>query len=164
MRSSKAKYKVYLHQDTFIVNSDFIGNCLDIFEKNPQIGMIGNVGVKKMPHSGVMWEAERYGMLYEQHIYETKLLSNAIDLESEYMEMDAVDGFVMVTQYDLPWREDLFDKWDFYDCSQSREFIRQGYYVVIPNMKGPWCVHDCGFVNLKDYEIERKKFVAEYLL
>ena len=77
--------------------------------------------------------------------------------------MDAIDGFLMVTQYDLPWREDLFDKWDFYDCSQSMEFIRQGYRVVVPNMKAPWCVHDCGFINLENYDTERQKYVAEYL-
>lgn len=163
MQASKAKYKVYLHQDTFIINPDFITDCLNIFEKNPKIGVIGNVGVKTMPASGVMWEAERYGMLYEQHIYETKLLSNAITAESGYMEMDAVDGFLMVTQYDFPWREDLFDKWDFYDCSQCREFIRRGYQVVVPDMKEPWCVHDSGFLDLKNYDSERQKFVAEYL-
>lgn len=79
------------------------------------------------------------------------------------MEMDAVDGFLMVTQYDFPWREDLFDKWDFYDCSQCREFIRRGYQVVVPDMKEPWCVHDSGFLDLKNYDSERQKFVAEYL-
>lgn len=163
MQCSQAKYKVYLHHDTFIVNSDFIKDCLDIFQENPQIGMLGNVGVKKMPASGVMWDADRYGMLYEQHIYETELLSNAFDSSLAYLEVDAIDGFIMVTQYDLPWREDLFDKWDFYDCSQSMEFIRHGYRVVVPNMKEPWCVHDCGFINLDNYDSERKKFVAEYM-
>lgn len=163
MQCSQAKYKVYLHHDTFIVNPDFIKDCLDIFLGNPQIGMLGNVGVKNMPASGVMWDADRYGMLYEQHIYETELLSNAFDPALPYLEVDAIDGFLMVTQYDLPWREDLFDKWDFYDCSQSMEFIRQGYRVVVPNMKAPWCVHDCGFINLENYDTERQKYVAEYL-
>lgn len=163
MACSQAKYKVYLHHDTFIINPNFIRDCLDIFEKNPQIGMIGNVGVGTMPASGVMWDADRYGMLYEQHIYETELLANAISASLEYMEVDAVDGFLMVTQYDIPWREDLFDKWDFYDCSQSMEFIRRGYRVVVPGMKEPWCVHDCGFIDLKNYDSEREKFIREYL-
>ncbi len=163
MQCSQAKYKVYLHHDTFVVNPDFIKDCLNIFLGNPQIGMLGNVGVKNMPASGVMWDADRYGMLYEQHIYETELLSNAFDPALPYLEVDAIDGFLMVTQYDLPWREDLFDKWDFYDCSQSMEFIRQGYRVVVPNMKAPWCVHDCGFINLENYDTERQKYVAEYL-
>lgn len=163
MQYSNAKYKVYLHHDTFIVNPFFIRDCLDIFKIDPQIGMIGNVGVKKMPVSGVMWEVNRYGMLYEQHLYEAQLLSNAIGKELKYLEVEAIDGFLMVTQYDIPWREDLFNKWDFYDCSQSMEFIRKGYRVVVPNMTEPWCVHDCGFVNLENYEEERIKFVKEYL-
>ncbi len=163
MQCTKARYKVYLHQDTFIINPNFIKDCLDIFMNYPQIGMIGNIGVKTMPASGAMWDGDRYGMLYEQHIYETELLCNAVSSGLKYMQVDAIDGLLMVTQYDIPWREDLFDKWDFYDCSQSMEFIRHGYQVVVPSMREPWCVHDCGFVNLKDYDIEKEKFVAEYL-
>lgn len=163
MKYSPAKYKVYLHHDTFIINPDFIRDCVDIFKNNPRIGMIGNVGVGRMPATGVMWHVDRNGMLYEQHVYETELLSNPISPELPYMEAEAIDGFIMVTQYDIPWREDLFTKWDFYDCSQSMEFIRHGYKVVIPNMKEPWCVHDCGFVDFKNYDGERAKFVAEYV-
>lgn len=163
MQCSRAKYKVYLHHDTFIINRDFISDCLRIFRTDPQIGMIGNVGVEKMPSTGVMWDADRFGMLYEQHIYETKLLANAFSQELPYMEVDAIDGFLMVTQYDIPWREDLFCKWDFYDCSQSMEFKRKGYRVVVPWMNEPWCVHDCGFINLQNYDGEKEKFIAEYL-
>lgn len=165
MAHSKAKYKVYLHQDTFIIDADFIQKCLDIFQKDEQIGMIGNIGVRKMPDTGVMWDADRFGMLYEQHIYETEWLMNRIEkvTDNDWLEVDAIDGFIMVTQYDVWWREDLFDKWDFYDCSQSMEFIRQGYKVVVPKMQQPWCLHDCGFINLSKYDDEREKFVEEYL-
>lgn len=163
MRYSDAKYKVYLHQDVFIVNRNFLQDCLDIFQKDEKIGMIGNVGAEKLPASGIMWDVDRFGKVYEQHNYETVLLSNDIQTGKEYMEVEAIDGFLMVTQYDIPWREDLFDGWDFYDCSQSMEFIRQGYKVVVPCMGEPWCVHDCGFVNLENYEKSRKKFVVEYL-
>lgn len=165
MQCSQAAYKIYLHHDTFIINKNFIQECLDIFRKDTQIGMIGNIGVHKMPVSGVMWDADRYGMLYEQHNYETQLLANRIEnvTDKEYLEVEAIDGFIMITQYDIPWREDLFDKWDFYDASQSMEFIRHGYKVVVPKMETPWCVHDCGFINLGNYEEERRKFVQEYL-
>lgn len=163
MQYSDAKYKVYLHQDVFIVNRDFIRDCLRIFLSDEKIGMIGNVGAEKLPASGIMWETDRIGMVYEQHNYETVLLSNETETGKDYTEVEAIDGFLMVTQYDVPWREDLFDKWDFYDCSQSMELIRQGYKVVVPHMDEPWCVHDCGFVNLGNYEQERLKFVEEYL-
>lgn len=163
MQYSKAKYKVYLHHDTFIIYPDFIQECLGLFQSNQQIGLIGNLGVERMPASGVMWDGQRYGMLYEQHIYESKLLANAISLELPYLEVEAIDGFLMVTQYDIPWREDLFTKWDFYDCAQSMEFMRKGYKVVVPNMKFPWVIHDCGFLNLGNYDKEKEKFIKEYL-
>lgn len=161
MQCSRAKYKVYLHQDVFIVNSNFIQDFLDVFAKDSRIGMIGNVGVEAMPTTGVMWDGMRYGMLYEQHIYETGIFASEIDV-GDYMVVDAIDGFIMITQYDIPWREDLFKKWDFYDASQSMEFKQRGYKVVIPSMKEPWCVHDSGFLDLTNYECERKKFVEEY--
>ena len=43
MQASDAKYKVYLHQDVFIINHDFIKDVLEIFQKDSQIGMIGAV-------------------------------------------------------------------------------------------------------------------------
>ena len=57
-----------------------------------------------------------------------------------------------------------FDKWDFYDASQSMEMRLAGYKVLVPWQKEPWCIHDCGYVSLKNYEIERRKFVKEYLI
>lgn len=163
MHYSDAKYKVYLHQDVFIINRDFIQDCLQIFQRDERIGMIGNVGAEKLPESGVMWETDRVGKVYEQHNYETVLWSSDIRGGRKYIEAEAIDGFLMVTQYDIEWREDLFDKWDFYDCSQSMEFIRHGYKVVVPKMDEPWCVHDCGFTNLENYEEERIKYISEYI-
>ena len=29
----------------------------------------------------------------------------------------------MMTQYDLPWREDLLDKWDFYDKTKEHSTV-----------------------------------------
>lgn len=161
MEYSKAKYKVYLHQDTFLINADFLQDILKIFQQNEQIGMIGVIGAPSIPTNGIMWDEKRYGMVYEQHIYETVMLSNPCEREVE--EVEAIDGLLMITQYDVKWRSDLFDKWDFYDCSQSMEFRREGYQVVVPKMEKPWCVHDCGFLNLSSYDSERKKFISEYL-
>lgn len=165
MLCSDAKYKIYLHQDTFIVDADFVLNMIVIFERDPKIGMIGMIGREKMPESGIMWENyQRVGSLYEHHNYEVMLINEIeIPKNMEYVPVEAIDGFIMITQYDVPWREDLFDKWDFYDASQSMEFIRAGYQVVVPNMKTPWCLHDCGMINMENYEEERVKYVKEYL-
>ena len=159
MQASDAKYKVYLHQDTFIVNLDFIQDFLDIFQSDERIGMIGMIGSPKLPASGIMWEAERCGAIYVP-AYNKDPLFRAGD--SNLTEVEAVDGLLMITQYDIPWREDIFNRWDFYDCSQSQEFIRHGYKVVVPKLEEPWCLHDSTISYLTDYEEERQKFVSEY--
>lgn len=160
--SSDAKYKVYLHQDTFIINKNFINDILSIFQ-NDEIGMIGVVGAKKIPTNAIWWEAnERYGQVFENHSGVMNLLSFS-DSEREYEEVKAIDGLIMITQYDLPWREDIFDGWHFYDVSQSVEFELNGYKVVVPKQEYPWCIHDCGLVNTENgYEEYREKFLDEY--
>ena len=45
MRESDAKYKVYLHQDVFLLNEHFIEDILQIF-MDEQVGMIGVMAKK----------------------------------------------------------------------------------------------------------------------
>lgn len=159
MQASDAKYKVYLHQDVFIINHNFIPDILDIFQKDSQIGMIGMIGSPKLPANGIMWEGDRCGAIYVPAYFHDALFCPG---RCGLTEVEAVDGLLMATQYDIPWREDLFDKWDFYDCSQSQEFLRRGYKVVVPDIEEPWCYHDSTLANLSAYEGERLKFQEEY--
>lgn len=163
MQQTDAKYKVYLHQDVFIINPNFLYEILDIFSENKQIGLLGVVGAKVLPTDGIWWDAhQKYGKVYESHTGKMDLL-NFVDVENKYESVQAIDGLIMVTQYDIPWREDIFDGWHFYDISQSAEFLKNGYLVVIPNQVEPWCIHDCGIVNVKNrFERYRKTFLDEY--
>lgn len=160
MQKSNAKYKVYLHQDVFIVNLNFIQDILAIFQ-NQEIGMIGMVGTRKLPESAIMWDGPRIGKIYASCIYETRE-SIIGEVNDVWESVEAVDGLLMATQYDIWWREDLFKGWDFYDISQSREFIQRRYKVVVPNQKEPWCIHDDGIYNLKNYYHNRRIFKKEY--
>ncbi len=160
MRGSDAKYKVYLHQDVFIVNRNFIPDLLNIFSEE-DIGMAGMVGVRELPENSIMWNAPRIGKIYAYLIYQSAS-SVFGGVEGKYQQVQAVDGLLIATQYDLPWREDLFHNWDFYDISQCQEFIRKGYRIVVPNQKQPWCIHDDGFNNLKNYYEARRIFQKEY--
>ena len=165
MRCSKAKYKVYLHHDTFITHPYFIRDMLAVFDMDKSIGMLGLVGALKMPPNGIMWETERVAAIYSSRVYKTNsfLIQKENAVRDAYYEVEAIDGLLMATQYDLPWREDLFTGWDFYDASQSMEFIRAGYKVVVPKTSEPWCLHDSGYLNMSGYEESRLKFVAEYM-
>ena len=160
MAASDAKYKVYLHQDVMIVEKDFIYKLLDIFQ-DETIGMIGMVGAPKLPENKVMWYSRRVGKIYANNIFSTTPLDFGNDSE-KYDQVEAIDGLLMATQYDVRWRDDILDKWDFYDVSQSLEFIRAGYKVVVPYMDTPWVIHDDGFVELDNYYEQRRKFKKEY--
>ncbi len=163
MQKSDAKYKVYMHQDVFITNKHFLSDLLTLFHKDAQIGMIGTVGTPFMAKNGTMWSGVRFGGLYKLHEYVEKGTVKLFHpFETGYMEVEAVDGLLMATQYDIPWREDLFQKWDFYDVSQSFEFLKAGYKVVVPGQKEQWCIHDCGAINLEKYDGEREIFLANY--
>jgi glycosyltransferase involved in cell wall biosynthesis len=164
MRQTDAKYKVYLHQDVFIVNRTFIRDLVSLFEKNPQLGLIGMVGAEKIAASGIWWEAPynwKWGMVYESSPGRMRKQEYG-PFQDDYVSVQAVDGLLMATQYDLPWREDLFDGWHFYDISQCVEFLLAGYDVGVPNQSSPWCIHDCGISNLNRYDDYRKKFLAAY--
>lgn len=160
MKATDAKYKIYMHQDVFIVDKYFIHKLLKIFE-NPDVGMVGMVGSPKLPENKVMWKGERIGKIYCNNIYSTKMWELGT-VDGDYEDVEAIDGLLMATQYDLNWREDIFDKWDFYDVSQSTEYRKQGYRVVVPNMDKPWCIHYDGFMNLKNYYEQRRKYIDEY--
>ncbi len=162
MYASNAEIKVYLHQDVFVINRYFIENVIRIFESDSKIGIIGMVGVRHLPKCGVMWRGGEYrGNLFrpseekynEEEFYDLSLLNDVI----------CVDGFCIATSKNIFWREDLFDKFDFYDVSESFEYRRRGYRIVVPDQKSAWCVHDDGgILKLFDYNENRKKFIEEY--
>ena len=163
MNNTDAKYKVYLHEDTLIINKYFIKDILEIFNSNENIGMIGMIGCKDIPVNAVWWEAnKKYGKVYESHTGYMQLL-DFDEIGGVYEEVKAIDGFIMITQHDIEWREDLFDGWHFYDISQSVEFNKQGYKVIIPKQQNVWCIHECRIVNVENnYEEYRKIFLDEY--
>lgn len=159
MNISDAKYKVYLHQDTFIRNKYFLQDILSIFHKNNKIGMIGLTGCLDLPSDGIMWHENRVD-INNRHI---PLEESRYKLEDGYWEVDAIDGLLMATQYDIPWREDLFDGWDYYDVSHCMEMEKEGYSVVVPRQNQIWYIHDDkGVIDLWNYDKYRKIFLREY--
>ncbi len=162
MRATNAKYKVYLHQDVFIVYKRFLQSVLDIFHSDPSIGMIGMVGSHKMPVDGTMWHGYREGALYGQSPGRGEYDSYTYRLSDGLYEVEAIDGLMMITSTDISWRQDIFDGWDFYDVSQSFEFQKKGYKVVVPEQYCAWCKHDDGILNLINYEKYRKICISEY--
>lgn len=164
MKESDAKYKIYLHQDVLLVHRTFLLGMTALFRANPQIGMLGVVGNKSLATDGCPWSDgmhRRIGEIFSDLIYKTGY-SVFSKVAGDYEEAVVLDGLFMATQYDLPWREDLFQGWDFYDCSQSLEFWKAGYLVVVPHMEAPWCLHDNDILHMENYEMWRRVFEEEY--
>jgi len=169
MRESDAKYKIYMHQDVFILNKRFLFDLLDIFLSDETIGIVGVVGSGDIPEDGVWWEtADMLGYVYDALAARTTLV-NEKNPENKYGYAKLVDGLLLATQYDLPWREDIFSGWHFYDVSQCCEFLRKKYKVFVAsqcNSEGvvePWCLHYVGTpLNMIYYEKYRSTFRNEY--
>lgn len=164
MAGSDAKYKVYLHQDVLIINKNFINEVISLFAMYPKVGMLGVIGNKSIADDGCPWSDgmhRRIGEIYSDLIY-SKTHCIFSKIAGDYQKAIVLDGLLMVTQYDIRWREDLFKGWDFYDCSQSLEFWKAGYQVAVPHMDKPWCLHDNDIVNFSAYEKWRKIFEKEY--
>ncbi|PAB60660.1 glycosyltransferase [Anaeromicrobium sediminis] len=163
IQDSDAKYKVYIHEDVFIINKNLIKNFMSIFENNNNVGMIGVLGSKTIPTSGIWNKSKhKYGKVYDNQTGKLELLQFN-EIEDEYESVKAIDSLIMITQYDIPWKETIFDGHCFYDISQSLEFTKSGYKVVIPKQDEPWCIHECGATHINDEnEKYRKIFLGNY--
>lgn len=160
MEASPARYKVYLHQDVFIKNPNFIAGLLALFRSDSQIGMLGMVG-RTHPET----EADRI-MRWNAGKIEDNIRPLDFSLPAEndlYTEVTAADGLLLATQYDIPWREDLFGGWDFYDISQCMEFRKKGFSILVPRQEEAWCYHDCSYPNFRHYYDSYLIFAREYL-
>lgn len=161
MHRSDAKYKIYIHQDTFLIYSDMLCDLLRLFMENPDIGMVGVLGGDNLNREGIAWNAWNRGR--------TRAWNTAAELEVNFqtgsieaVRVSAIDGMFMATQYDIEWREDIITGWDFYDMAQSCEFIKNGYQIVVPYQRECWCLHDCGHSKLQNYDVARKSFCKAY--
>lgn len=154
IQQSNAKYKVYLHQDTFILNRNLIEDFLNFFVTYPKVGLMGVVGGTRLPKTGIWFEAglHSFGKVREYRSagiwlplpYWNRRKERVVrfrPVAKPYQPVLVVDGLLMITQYDIPWRTDLYDSFLYYEGPQCLEYIKHGYQVAIPYQKKPWCMH-----------------------
>lgn len=158
MQACDSKYKIYMHQDVFIRNQDFLKYIIKIFQEDKKIGLIGMVGRKKLPERLLVAADWDVGNI----IFNGGSIEKEPTKSEKFTEVEVVDGLLLATQYDVDWRMDLFDGWDFYDISQCQEFRRRGCKVVVPYQGEAWCDHDNTYSRLEKYFFYQQKFCEEY--
>jgi hypothetical protein len=146
------------------MNTGLLWDLLKLFQSNPSLGLLGVAGCKMLPPNGIWWEGDLIGkvMRFVGSHFELVKFREA---SSPFEVVECVDGLFMATQYDLPWREDLFDGFHFYDTSQSLEFRKQGYLVGVPAQTNPWCLHYHKRETKEiqnDYEYYQQIFLTHY--
>lgn len=166
MADSRAKYKIYLHQDVVITQEDFLLRLVAAFRASPSLGILGLCGTPKLPAHGVWWDSHLLlGKIADSHTgrMETWDFGN---ISGPWVPAEALDGLLLATQYDLPWREDVFDGFHFYDLSQCQEFLSRDLKVGILKQDGYWVEHDCGYKDNTalrlNYDSYRRKFIETY--
>ena len=154
MRASDAKYKIYLDEQVVVTNENFLSELLEIFSDN-KIGAVGTSGALELSTNGVsLRSVKRGGKNFVG--YPTAKISGS----NNFGAAEVIDGFFFATQYDLPWRHDLFTDNFFGGQAQCVEFRRAGYKIFIPQQDKPW-ISFCGTKISLD-ESSRQKFLDEY--
>lgn len=155
MEATPARYKVYLHQDTFMTHRGFLHELLRLFRLYPRLGMVGVVGTTRLPRTGVwfwrnpfhcygrLWEYRRPGgpsALLGPANRRRLHLMRFRSFVGDYLTAAAVDGLLVATQYDLPWEDEL-GGFELYEQVQALRFIRAGLEVGIARQEAIWCLH-----------------------
>ena len=154
MESSTARYKLYVHQDTYLVHRGLLLELLHLFDTYPRLGMVGVVGATRLPRKAIWWLNNAfhcYGRLREYfrpggfpaslYLRDRVLhFSRFRQVVGDYQPAAVVDGLFLATQYDLPWANSL-GGFELYDHVQALEFIKAGLEVGIARQEAIWCLH-----------------------
>ena len=161
MRGTAAKYKVYLHQDVYLLKESMLYDMLEIFKDNT-IGMIGTVGARNLPKNAKAAQSWDCGNVL---VYNGSAMMHMRDLnygKNDVIDVEAIDGMLMMTQYDIAWDEQTFCRFHFYDISQCMQFRKRGYRVVLPKDDEVWALHDSGISSERGYDVDRRRFCEKY--
>jgi hypothetical protein len=154
MEASTARYKIYIHQDVYLIHRGLLHELVTLFRTYPRLGLVGVVGPTRLPATGIWWVNNLrhcYGRLWEYYLptglpaslfFKRRVLhfSRFRSFVGDYMPAAAVDGLFLATQYDLPWINPL-GGFELYEQVQALEFINAGLEVGIARQEAIWCLH-----------------------
>jgi hypothetical protein len=163
MEASTAQYKIYVHQDVYLVHERLLPELIRLFRTYPKLGMVGVVGTTRMPTKGIWWvdRFHCFGRLWEfrrETGFPASFLGRRLHFSrfrsftGDYLPAVAVDGLFIATQYDVPW-SDVVGGFMFYEQVHSVDFIQAGLEVGIARQESIWCLH---WGTLQERSVEQR--------
>ena len=126
--ASEAKYKVYLAPGSVILQKDLLVRTIETFRKCPDIGILGVLGTEQLPTSGFFQNAaHKIGRALAAD--GKSILGEPVEGEAQVVQ--SLSGGLLITQYDIPWREDLFLGDVFLAASLCAEMRRAGHQAAV---------------------------------
>ena len=156
MEASDAKYKIYLAPGSILLRLNFFEEMLRVFE-NPMIGAMGLVGTKQLSTTGLLAASP---FIKGRLLYTDDRSFCGEDIGGATEEVMAVSGDLIATQYDIPWRSDLFHSNCFYAEAQCIEFRRRGYRSVVPHQDEAWLLSGTKEISYDD--VSQEVFLDTY--
>ena len=156
MKSSDAQYKIYIDEKVIVRQENILAEIIKIFKSDKNIGMIGCSGAVQLSTNGVcVRSAKRCGKVQMGNSKDK--IQDWGGIDKDYREVEAIDGWFMATQYDIPFHEEFAT---LADSAQCLEFRRQNYKVVVARQKKPWLWYKSTVWGLNEEDV--KKFLDEY--
>lgn len=138
IKKSKGDYLCFMHDDVFMHSNNWGVILQNIFNKDPQIGLIGVAGSRvksKMPSAWWDCKEEEFQINIIQHYKnEDKRKLDFGFKENSCVEVAAIDGVFMVMkkQNNISFNEKL-SGFHNYDLNLSFEHFKKGLKVVVTN-------------------------------
>ncbi len=141
MRQSAAKYKIYLDQNTFIVNKNFLEKAISVFQKNSDIGMLGARGFYKLKEKNEMQSCGNYICNYDdgRNICISNVREGNVNTIVDVM---ALDEHFMMTSVDSDWNGNNKN----FQIAKSVEMRHAGYRTAVLIEREPFVLFDNGII------------------
>ena len=165
--NTHAKYKLYIHHDVWIIEPNVLLELIQTVQKFDDLKLVGVVGSGNLYIGGGWFEGEnleknfvKICQNYEIETHLTEYIGKDVDCvgtlndKIKLYRAKAIDGVFMFTTIDVPWREDVFTNWHFYDISECVEYVKRGYECAF---------FDNGKINIHHYVTVNGEAAVEYL-
>lgn len=123
------KIRAFVHEDVDLGEPNWVFKLLKTFAENPDCGMVGFVGTRKLNNRGMWWESGREHILGEVFSGQQKE-DWVFDPLLFPTEAECADGFFMAFPDAVRWDEAL-PGFHFYDLDQSRRIRSENKKILI---------------------------------